>query len=65
MLIHVGRNDIDNQDKETIALNLKELAEAYKDKFHCDVYLSDITPRNDQLAGIVNMVNQMLNQKKD
>ena len=63
ILIHVGINDIDNKDGKVVALDLKHLAEAYQDKFQCDVYISDITPRNDQLAGQVDTVNQILDQR--
>ena len=45
ILLHVGINDIGNKHPEGIAYKLKLLAEEYKEKFKCEVFLSDITSR--------------------
>ena len=46
---------------EDIAYKLKLLAEEYKEKFKCEVFLSDITPRNDQYHQDVEIRNHNLN----
>ena len=43
ILLHVGINDIDNEHPQDIAYKLKVLAEEYKGKFKCELFLSDIT----------------------
>ena len=57
ILLHVGINDIDNEHPEDIAYKLKLLAEEYKEKFKCEVFLLDITSRKDQYHQDVEMIN--------
>ena len=52
---------MDNEHPEDIAYKLKLLAEEYKEKFKCEVFLSDITSRKDQYHQDVEMINHDLN----
>ena len=61
ILLHVGINDIDNQQPEDIAYKLKLLAEEHKEKFKCEVFLSDIKPREGQYHQDVELINHNLN----
>ena len=61
ILLHVGINDIDNEHPEDIAYKLKFLAEEYKEKLKCKVFLLDITPRKDQYHQDIKMINHNLN----
>ena len=61
ILVYVGINDIDNEHPEDNAYKLKLLAEEYKEKLECEVFLSAITPRKDQYHQGVKMVNHNLN----
>ena len=63
ILLYVGINDIDNKHPEDIAYKLKLLAEEYKEKLKCEVFLSAITPRKDQYHQGVEMVNDNLNRR--
>ena len=45
ILLHIGINDLDDQGPEDIALDLKELAECFQNKFNCEV--SGVTRRED------------------
>ena len=57
ILLHVRIYDIDNEHLEDIAYKLKLLAEEYKEKFKCEVFLSEITPRKDQYQQDVELIN--------
>ena len=57
ILLHVGINDIDNEHPEDIVYKLRLLAEEYKEKFKCEVFLLDITSRKDQYHQDVEMIN--------
>ena len=52
---------MDNEHPADIAYKLKLLAEEYKEKFKCEVFLSDITSRKDQYHQDVEMINHDLN----
>ena len=61
ILLHVGINDIDNEHPEDIVYKLRLLAEEYKEKFKCEVFLLDITPRKDPYHQDVEIINNNLN----
>ena len=61
VLLHVKINDIDNDLPEDIVCKLKLLADGYKEKFKCEVFLSDIKPRKDQYHQGVEIINHNLN----
>lgn len=44
---------------QDIEFSLFNLAEIYSKRFHCDVYVSDIIPRNDQYQGHVHAANKV------
>ena len=61
ILLHVGINNIDNEHPEDIAYKLKFLAEEYKEKLKCKVFLLDITPGKDQYHQDIKMINHNRN----
>ena len=63
ILIQIGVNDIDDKYPGDIANNLVSIAKKFQEKFKCNVYLSDITPRNDHFQDHVQAVNQILAYK--
>ena len=63
IVIHVGVSDTNDQYPEDITNNLVTIAKKFQEKFKCNVYLSDITPRNDHFQGHVQASNQTLAYK--
>ena len=61
VLLHVEINDIDNELPEDIVYKLKLLADGYKEKFKCEIFLSGIKPRKDQYHQDVEIINHNLN----
>ena len=47
ILLHIGINNLDDQRPEDIALDLKDLAESFQNKFNCEVFVSGVTLRGD------------------
>ena len=63
ILLHIGTNDIDNTEPENIAKELVQVAEKYKAKYKCQVYILDITPRKDGLQDAVKEANTLIANK--
>ena len=63
ILLHIGINDIDNTEPENIAKDLVQVAEKFKAKYKCQVYISDITPRKDGLQDAVKEAHTLLANK--
>ena len=63
ILLHIGINDIDNTEPENIAKDLVQVAEKFKAKYKCQVYISDITPRKDGLQDAVKEAYTLLANK--
>lgn len=58
--MHVRVNGINVQYSQGTANNHVFIEKKFQEKFKCNVYLSDITPRNDHFQGQVQAVNQTL-----
>ena len=63
ILLHIGINDLDDQRPEDIALDLKDLAESFQNKFNCKIFVSGVTPRGDHYQNHVHKVNNRLKQQ--
>ena len=63
ILLHIGINDLDDQRPEDIALDLKDLAESFQNKFNWEVFVSGVTPRGDRYQNHVHEVNNRLKQQ--
>ena len=63
ILLHMGINDIGNTEPENIAKDLVPVAEKFKAKYKCQVYISDITPRKDGLQDAVKEANTLIVNK--
>ena len=63
ILLHIGINDIDNTEPENLAKDLVQVAEKFKAKYKCQVYISDITARKDDLQDAVKEVNILIANK--
>ena len=61
ILLQIGINDIDNTDPENVAKD--QVAEKFKAKYKCQVYISDLTLRKDDLQDAVKEVNTLIVNK--
>ena len=63
ILLHIGVNDIDEQHPRDLAFKLRNLIERFQRKFESQVFLSDVTPREEYFEGHVHAVNQEITEK--
>ena len=62
ILLHIGVNDLDNERPEKLTDNSVAVAQMFQEKYHCQVYISEITPRKD-IQEKVQIVNKLLEKK--
>ena len=48
-MVHLGTNDIDTEDPETVAVNILELASHLRVRYNCRVFVSPLPPRGDDM----------------
>ena len=60
IMIHLGTNDIDTNESIHVARNILSFAEEIQSKHECKVFISPLTPRNDDLHDKAMEVNQVL-----
>ena len=63
ILLHIGINDLGDQRPEDIALDLKDLAKSFQNKFNCEFFVSGLTPKGNHYQNHVHKVNNRLKQQ--
>lgn len=59
ILMHIGINDLETKDPNVVVNELSNIARLLKDKC-TTLYVSKITPRNDNISNKVNLANELI-----